>query len=100
MIFLYKCPTVDDDDSLKAFVFTTKKGDNDCLKMTTLTPLSSVACFIMTWNGIYFVTSFRSLVHKAQIRIENVLTLYRCDEFPKEELSQNQLQSKHIQMLD
>ena len=27
----------------------------------------------MTWNGRYFVTSFRSLVHDAQIRIENAL---------------------------
>ena len=66
--------------------------------MTTLTPLSSVAYFIMTWNGRYFVTSFRSLVHKAG-RIENELTLYQRDEFPKEEFSQNQLQSEHIQML-
>ena len=67
--------------------------------MTTLTPLSSVARFIMTWNGRYFVTSFRSLVHKDQIRIENALTLYHRDEFPKEEFSQNQLQLEHIQML-
>ena len=68
------------------------------------------AWFIITRKARDSHTSFRGVVHHAQIRIENALDSYcklntigslrLClhDEFPKE-VPQNQLQSKHIQML-